>query len=244
MSAPPYGPANALESARFQGITTFARVPHLRTTEGVGVAIVGAPFDTGTSFRAGARFGPRGIRDASALLRPWHAGLHVDVFAQSVIDWGDIDIVPGNAVRSMEKLAAGLESLVRAGVTPIVLGGDHTILLGELRAHAAVHGPVGVVIFDAHADLWDSYYGERVFHGTVLLRAVEEGLVDPARSLIAGVRGPLYGPEDERLATDLGFTVLDRPGPELAKLVHEERQAGLDALGARLVMIRRAGTGT
>jgi agmatinase len=191
-------------------VRTFARCPHIRETDGVDVAVVGVPFDTATSYRAGARFGPEAIRAGSTLLRPYHPPLDVDVFAsQSVVDWGDIEVTPGNAERTMDQIARGLEPLLAAGVTPIVLGGDHSIVLGELRAHAAVHGPLALVLLDAHADVWDAYYGERLFHGTPFRRAVEEGLLAPERSLLAGMRGPLYGAEDLAAASELGFELLD-----------------------------------
>ena len=109
-----------------------------------------------------------------------------------MVDWGDLEVTPGNAERTAGQIAAGLEPMVRAGVVPLVLGGDHSIVLGELRAHAAVHGPLALVLLDAHADTWDDYYGERYFHGTPFRRAVEEGLLLPERSLLAGMRGPLY----------------------------------------------------
>ena len=133
-------------------------LPH----EGVDAAVIGIPFDTATSFRSGARFGPEAIRSASALLRPYHPALDVDVFATlSLVDGGDIEITPGNALRTTEQIAAALEPVVSAGIVPLVLGGDHSIVLGELRAQAAVHGPVALVLLDAHADTWDQYYGER-----------------------------------------------------------------------------------
>jgi agmatinase len=184
---------------------------------GVDLAVVGVPFDTGTSFRTGARFGPEAIRAASALLRPYHPPLDVDVFAElSVVDWGDLAITPGNAVRTVEQVAGGLHALKQEGVTPIVLGGDHTVVLGELRAHANAHGPVGLVLLDAHADTWDQYYGERYFHGTPFRRAVEEGLLRPERSVLAGMRGPLYSPHDLAAARELGFEVI--VGEELREL--------------------------
>ena len=117
----------------------------------------------------------------------------MDVFARlSVVDRGDVAVTPGNAERTAGQIAAALEPVVRAGVVPLTLGGDHSIVLGELRAQAAVHGPVALVLLDAHADTWDQYYGERYFHGTPFRRAVEEGLLRPERSLLAGMRGPLY----------------------------------------------------
>ncbi|HLM08123.1 MAG TPA: agmatinase [Thermoleophilaceae bacterium] len=209
MSGPLYGPPDATRAPRYTGLRTFARCPHLRNPEGVDVAVVGVPFDTATSFRPGARFGPEGIRAGSLLLRPYHPPLRVNVFEhQSVVDWGDLEITPGNAARTMDQIAAGVGELVEAGVTPIVLGGDHSIVLGELRAHAARSGPLGLVLLDAHADVWDSYYGEKLFHGTPFRRAVEEGLLEPERSLLAGMRGSLYDEEDFGKAAELGFEVI------------------------------------
>jgi len=169
-------------------------VPHVPgALEDIDVAVVGVPFDTATSMRPGARFGPAGIRDASLLLRPWNPVQEVDVFGSlSIVDRGDLDVTPGNAEKTAGQIASQLEPLVRAGITTLTLGGDHSIVLGELRAHAAVHGPLGVVLLDAHADTWEQYYGERYFHGTPFKRALEEGLIDPARSLLAGMRGSLY----------------------------------------------------
>jgi agmatinase len=209
MSGPPYGPPDASLAPRYTGVRTFARCPLAASPEGVDVGVVGVPFDTATSFRPGARFGPEAIRAASVLLRPYHPPLDVDVFAgRSVADLGDLEVTPGNAERTLAQIASGLEGVLRAGAVPIVLGGDHLVALGELRAHAAVHGPVAVVLLDAHADTWDAYYGERYFHGTVFRRAVEEGLVLAERSLLAGMRGPLYAPADLDAARDLGFSLL------------------------------------
>jgi agmatinase len=205
-----YGPPDASRAPRYTGVRTFARCPLVRDASGVDVAAVGVPFDTATSFRPGARFGPEAIRSASALLRPWHPLLRVDVFAgRSVVDHGDLDVTPGNAKRTAEQVASGLEPLLAAGVVPIVLGGDHFVALGELRAHAAAAGePVAVVLLDAHADTWDRYYGERYFHGTVFRRAVEEGVVAPERSVLAGMRGGLYAAADLDDARALGFEVI------------------------------------
>jgi agmatinase len=221
MPEPRYGPADPSRAPRYTGVRTFARCPHVRGVEGVDVAVVGVPFDTATSYRAGARFGPEAIRAGSTLLRPYHPPLDVDVFAaQSVVDYGDLDVTPGNAERTLDQIPAGLEPVLRAGVTPLLLGGDHSITLGELRAHAAERGPLAVVLLDAHADTWDAYYGERYFHGTVFRRAVEEGLVRPERSLLAGMRGPLYSAADLGAARELGFELLT--GAELGALTPEQ----------------------
>jgi agmatinase len=128
--------------------------------------------------------------------------------ALSFADLGDLTTTPGNALRTTEQIAAQLEPVLRAGATSLVLGGDHSIVLGELRAHAAVHGPVGVVLLDAHADTWEQYYGERYFHGTPFKRAYEEGLIDPSRSLLAGMRGSLYAAADLDEPRSWGFEIV------------------------------------
>jgi len=209
MSAPHYGPADASLAPRYTGIRTFARCPAVQDWDRADVAVIGVPFDTATSYRAGARFGPASIRDQSQLVRPWHPALEVDVFAAlSVIDGGDLNVTPGNAERTAGQIAAGLSPVLEADTVPIVLGGDHSIVLGELRAHAERHGPLGVVLLDAHADTWESYYGEKYFHGTPFRRALEEGLIDPARSLLAGMRGPLYAASDLDEPREWGFEIV------------------------------------
>jgi agmatinase len=222
-----YGPADASKAPRYTGVRTFARCPYVDDPGGVDVGFVGVPFDTATSYRAGARFGPEAIRASSSLLRPWHPALEVDVFAgRSVADLGDLDITPGNAEKTAAQIATGLGVLLAAGVTPIVAGGDHSIVLGELRAHAAAaRGPVGLVLLDAHADTWDEYYGERYFHGTPFRRALEEGLVDPTRSFLAGMRGPLYAASDLADARAMGFEILS---------TDELRALSPDEYGARV----------
>jgi agmatinase len=209
-SGPPYGPADASQAPRYAGIRTFARCPYVDDPAGVDVGFVGVPFDTATSYRSGARFGPEAIRSGSALLRPWHTALEVDVFAgRSVADLGDVAITPGNAEKTAGQIAAGIGEVLKAGVTPIVLGGDHSIVLGELRAHAeAAGGPLALVLLDAHADTWDQYYGERYFHGTPFRRALEEGLLAPERSFLAGMRGPLYAASDLGEAREMGFEIV------------------------------------
>jgi agmatinase len=216
--APRFGPPDATAAPRYTGLRTFARLPHVELPRNdVDAAVVGVPFDTATSFRSGARFGPEAVRSASILLRPYHPVHAIDVFATlSAVDGGDVEITPGNARRSAEQIAAGLQPLLEAGIVPLVLGGDHSIVLGELRAQAAVHGPVGLVLLDAHADTWDAYYGEKYFHGTPFRRAVEEGLLAPERSLLAGMRGPLYGAEDVDQPREMGFEVID--GAELQEM--------------------------
>jgi agmatinase len=215
--APRYEPPDAFAAPRFTGVRTFARCPLVDGPEGVNVAVLGIPFDTGTTNRPGTRFGPEAIRAASIALRPYNPVQGVHVFGRlSVADLGDVAITPGNAERSMEQIAEHLEPILRAGARTLCLGGDHTIVLGELRAHAAVHGPLGLVLLDAHADVWDRYVGQAYYHGSPFRRALEEGLLDPSRSLLAGMRGSLYGPEDSAMPTDLGFEVI--PCEELVTL--------------------------
>src|SRR5205814_9582190 len=133
VSGPPYGPADASRAPRYTGVRTFARCPYVADPAGVDVGFVGIPFDTATSYRPGARFGPEAIRAGSSLLRPWHPALEVDVFTgRSIADLGDLAVTPGNAEKTAGQIAAGLREVLGGGALPIVLGGDHSIVLGEL----------------------------------------------------------------------------------------------------------------
>jgi agmatinase len=185
------------------------RVPHVRDLEGVDVVVVGVPTDDAVSFRSGARFGPEAIRSASVLLRNYNPILRVNVTERlSIVDWGDAPTVPGYAVESLERTRTAIAEIARAGVVTLCLGGDHTILLAELRALATLHGPLSLIQLDSHHDLWDEYFGQKVFHGSVVRRAIEEGLIDPTRSIQAGLRGSLYGPQDAELPAQLGIDAL------------------------------------
>ena len=226
-----YGPADPLQTPRFAGISTFLRLPHTLHLEGVDVAFVGLPFDTGVSFRAGARFGPKAIREGSLSLRPaYNMAQRVAVFEQvSAIDYGDSGVVPGFIERSLERMAATLREICEAGVVPIGFGGDHSVLLAELRAVAATHGPVALLQFDSHSDTWDEYFGEKYTHGTVIKRAWEEGLIDAKRSTLMGMRGGLYAPDDLDDARHMGFTVL--PWDDLAQFGTAAVAAAVDRAG-------------
>ena len=194
---------------RYSGPRTFMRLPYLQTLEDVDAVVIGIPTDDAVSFKSGARFGPEGIRSASALLRPYNPYLGVDVNdALSIVDYGDAPTVPGYHEETLRRIEEFLRPVHAAGVVPLCLGGDHSMVLAELRAAAAVHGPLALVHLDAHADVWDQYYGVRYFHGTVFKRAVEEGLVDPAASVQAGMRGTLYAAADERAPAELGYEAL------------------------------------
>jgi agmatinase len=214
---PRYGPPDAFEMPRFSGPRTFMRLPHVRDLEGVDAAVVGVPTDGAVVFRSGARFGPEGIRSASVMLRNYNPMLRVDVVEKlSLVDYGDVPTVPGSTAHSLERSQVALEEVVRAGVTTLCLGGDHTILLAELRALAAAHGTLALVQLDAHHDLWDEYFGQKLFHGSVVRRAIEEGLVDPGRSVQAGMRGSLNAASDADLPGEFGIDGI--PYEELAAL--------------------------
>jgi agmatinase len=209
VDAPHHRPLDAKEIPRFAGIRTFMRAPHTTDLAGVDAAVYGIPFDTATSFRTGARFGPEAIRSASALLRPYNPALGVDlVETLSIVDYGDVPVSPGDTERTYGQVEAALAPLVQAGVFPLALGGDHSVTLAELRVLARKYGPLSLVQLDAHGDTWDEYFGQRFFHGTTFKRALEERLIDPAASVQAGLRGSLYGPEDLESARALGFAVL------------------------------------
>jgi agmatinase len=193
---------------RFAGIRTFMRAPHTTDLVGVDAAVYGIPFDTATSYRTGARFGPEAIRSASALLRPYNPALEVDVVeALSIIDYGDLPVSPGDTERTYAQVEEALAPLVDAGVFPLALGGDHSVTLAELRVLAHRHGPLALVQLDAHGDTWDEYFGQRFFHGTTFKRAIEENLIEPSASVQAGLRGSLYGAADLESARALGIAV-------------------------------------
>lgn len=206
---PRYGPPDAFETPRFSGPRTFMRLPHVKDLEGVDVAIVGIPTDGAVVYRTGARFGPEGIRSASVMLRNYNPLLGVDVVEKlSLVDYGDVPTVPGSTVDSLARSAAAIEEVARAGVTTLCLGGDHTVLLAELRSLAAVHGPLALVQLDSHHDLWDEYFGQKLFHGSVVRRAVEEQLIAPERSIQAGLRGSLTAAADAGLPGAFGIDAL------------------------------------
>lgn len=210
-------PWDALESPRFTGPRTFGRLPNTIDLTGVDAAVYGVPWDGSTSFRSGARFGPEAVRSMSGMLRTYNPVLGVQVFGQlSTIDYGDAPTVPGYVEDTLERIDAFVRPLAEAGVIGIGVGGDHSVAIAELRALSKVHGRLGVVHLDAHTDLWDSYFGRGYAHGTVFRRAIEEGSIDPARTIQAGMRGPLYGASDEAIPGELGVETI--PWIELAEL--------------------------
>jgi agmatinase len=206
---PPIGPVDASVVPRFAGPETFARLPRIDQVEHADVAVVGFPFDSGVSYRPGARFGPQHVRQSSKLLRPYHPPLDVHPFAaQQVADAGDLGINPFSIDEAVATIERASDELREPGTTLLSVGGDHTIALPLLRSVARAHGPVAVLHFDAHLDTWDTYFGAPTTHGTPFRRASEEGLIDRERSMHVGIRGPLYSAKD--LAEDgvLGFQVV------------------------------------
>ena len=207
-------PLDAMEYPRFEGIRTFMRLPHTTNLNDVDFLIAGIPFDTGATFRVGARFGPSGIRDNSLLLRPYNPAQDIEIFKYcSGIDYGDIPIIPGYLPESHKLIEKETASLFQPNIVPIFMGGDHSISLPILRSIKRKHGPVGLIHFDAHSDLWHGYYDNKDTHGTPFRRAIEEGLIDASLSSQIGLRGPLYDKNDFSMSKDAGL--LSITGPEL-----------------------------
>ena len=194
---------------RFGGIATFMRLPGDRELADLDVAVVGVPFDLGTSNRPGARFGPRGIRQESVLLRPYNMASRMAPFdSLRIDDIGDVPTNPYNLNDSISRITSFYQDLMEHDIVPVSMGGDHTIVLPILRALAEKHGPVGMVHVDAHTDINDTMFGEKIAHGTPFRRAVEEGLLDPNRVVQIGVRGTGYAADDFDWSTEQGFRVV------------------------------------
>jgi agmatinase len=203
------GPVDATRVPRYGGPATFARLPRLDEVSRADVVVVGVPFDTGVSYRPGARFGPGHIRASSRLLRPYNPALDVSPFsAQQVADAGDIAVNPFDITEAIGQIEEGAACLTDNGSRLVTLGGDHTIALPLLRVIARRNGPVAVLHFDAHLDTWDTYFGAPYTHGTPFRRASEEGLIDREHSLHIGIRGPLYDAGDLTDDGVLGFQVI------------------------------------
>jgi guanidinobutyrase / D-arginase len=204
----PVGPADATVTPRFAGLATFARLPEAGVVPRWDIGIVGVPFDGGTSYRPGARFGPAAVRQASRLLRPYNPTSDALPFELAqVVDVGDIACTPFSTEEAVTQIEAAAAALVRedSGRRLVAVGGDHTIALPLLRATAARHGPLALVHFDAHLDTWDTYFGQRFTHGTPFRRAWEEGLLRRDQSVHVGLRGPLYAGTDLTDDAGMGF---------------------------------------
>ncbi|GAB3142381.1 agmatinase [Amycolatopsis stemonae] len=230
---PNLGPLDSSRVPRFAGFATFARLPRIDQVERADVAVVGVPFDSGVSYRPGARFGPAAVREASRLLRPYHPELDVSPFEErQVVDAGDIAINPFNIGEAIETLQQEAEALQADGTRLVTVGGDHTIALPLLRAAAKKHGPVALLHFDAHLDTWDTYFGEPYTHGTPFRRASEEGILDTSALSHVGTRGPLYGKRDLEEDRRLGFGIVTS-GDVLRRGVAETVDALRQRIGDR-----------
>ncbi|MEQ0557602.1 agmatinase [Amycolatopsis sp. NEAU-NG30] len=230
---PNIGPLDSSRVPRFAGFATFARLPRIDQVDRADVAVVGVPFDSGVSYRPGARFGPAAVREASRLLRPYHPELDVSPFVEKqVVDAGDIAVNPFNIGEAIETLQQEAEALQADGTRLVTVGGDHTIALPLLRAAAKQHGPVALLHFDAHLDTWDTYFGEPYTHGTPFRRASEEGILDTSALSHVGTRGPLYGKRDLEEDRRLGFGIVTS-GDVLRRGVAETVDALRQRIGDR-----------
>ena len=194
---------------RFGGIATFMRLPGNSDPSDLDVAVVGVPLDIGTSNRPGARFGPRGIRSESVLIRPYNMATRAAPFdSLRIDDTGDVATNPFNLLDAVDRIERHFDELLADDVITVSMGGDHTVVLPILRAMHKVHGPVGLVHVDAHTDINDTMFGEQVTHGTPFRRAVEEGLLDGDRVVQIGVRGTGYAADDFDWSREQGFRVV------------------------------------
>jgi len=226
-------PRDAFRSPRFSQPPTFMRLPYRTDLEGVDVALIGIPFDSGTTYRPGTRLGPREIRSQSSLIRPFNHFQQVAPFERlTVVDAGDVDASPVSLENAHAAIEARIGAILGAGAVPLAVGGDHSISLPVLRALARAHGPLGLVQFDAHIDTWDEDFGSKLFHGSPFYYAVTEGLVDPRRFVQVGLRGPMYGPGDFAFHRERGITALD---------IDEVFRLGLEDVQARVREVVGAG---
>jgi guanidinobutyrase len=199
-------PISGNDLARFSGPQTFMRLPAVKSAEGLDVGFVGIPMDIGTSWRSGTRFGPKQLRQESAMIRPYNIQTGAAPFdSLQCADLGDIAINTFSLRKSLSIIQDTYESILKHPVIPMGLGGDHSLTLPILRAMHKKHGPVALVHVDAHADVNDEMFGERETHGTVFRRAYEEGLITPSKVWQIGLRGTGYTAEDFSEAADWGF---------------------------------------
>ena len=221
-------PLSGNEMPRFGGPATFMRLPTATALDDIDVGIIGVPFDIGTSNRPGARLAPRQIRDESRMLRPYNMATRAAPFdSLQVADLGDVAINTFNLSKSIDIIEQHYRQLTAAGVLPLTLGGDHTIVLPILRALAAEHGPLALVHVDAHADVNEHMFGEPIAHGTPFRRAVEEGLLQGDKVFQIGLRGTGYAADDFDWPRQQGFTVVTAEecwGKSLEPLMAQVRQ--------------------
>jgi len=204
-----FKPITPQQQPKFAGIKTFMRLPHTQTIEGIDFAVAGVPWDGATSYRTGQRLGPDAIRKVSVTLRPFNLALDVDIFEHCAgIDFGDLPVIAGYIEDTYAKIEAELCPLVEAGIIPVLMGGDHSITLPELRAVAKTHGPVALIHFDSHTDTNDQYFGKPYYHGSPFRRAVEENILLAENSIQIGMRGSVYSKDAYDDSTALGFKVI------------------------------------
>jgi guanidinopropionase len=205
---PRFQPFDASKTPRFADIATFLRTPRHKIGPEIDIAIVGVPFDMGVNFRSGARHGPAAIREASRIIRQVHPTSGIAPFRLcNVADVGDATVNALDAAASIGLIEASFREIHAAGATPIAIGGDHTIPLPILRVLAR-DNPVGVVQFDSHPDTLDELLGTKVNHATTFRRGVEEGLIDPKRTIQIGLRGSRFSENDVKWGADAGFRVI------------------------------------
>ena len=208
----PNQPISGNDLARFSGPQTFMRLPEAKSPDGLDVCFMGIPMDIGTSWRSGTRFGPKQIRQESAMIRPYNIQTGAAPFdSLQMADLGDVAINPFSLADSLKIIEAAYDKLHAYSVVPATLGGDHSLTLPILRSIAKKHGPVALVHVDAHADVNDEMFGERETHGTVFRRAYEEGLLVPELVFQVGLRGTGYTAEDFTEAAGWGFNMTTAP---------------------------------
>lgn len=206
---PIIGQPNSEQVPRFAGLTTYARLPRRDQVDRCNVGVLGVPFDSGVSFRPGARFGPSAVREASRLLQGYHQFHGIEPFgAQQVADLGDVTANPFNIAEAIDAIEQAARAWIAEGTRLVAIGGDHTIALPLLRAVTGVHGPVALLHFDAHLDTWDTYFGAPYTHGTPFLRAHEEGLLLRDHLCHIGIRAPLHEPGDLVRDESIGFGII------------------------------------
>jgi guanidinobutyrase len=204
-----YQPLGGNEMPRVGGIASMMRLPHLPSAAGLDAAFVGIPLDIGTSLRSGTRLGPRGIRAESAMIRPYNMATGAAPFdSLSVADIGDVPINTFNLLDSVRIIEEAYDEILSHDTIPLTLGGDHTLTLPILRAMKRKYGKVGLVHVDAHADVNDTMFGEKIAHGTTFRRAVEEGLLDCDRVVQIGLRAQGYTADDFNWGRNQGFRVV------------------------------------
>ena len=206
-------PVDALVYPRFSGISTFMRLPAATTADDLDIAVIGIPYDGGTTYRPGPRFGPRAVREQSAIIRPWNPVLNLNPFEKwRMGDCGDLSINPLSIEDTFERITSQLNAVVATGARTACVGGDHSILLPILRSIHKRFGKVALVQLDAHNDTWGGYFGSPHSHGTPVRRAVEEGLLLPDKTLQVGLRGQVYSKDDFDFGRKHGFQAITSEG--------------------------------